>query len=209
MASIVCTLVLVVCFFIFAFYNPDKAAWVGQVAKDERQMFPDKEAGEAVSAISLVNVHSRFEAWFLWGFVNEFVVPIVLLLAYLTFKVDQIFGTLGVGITGCWGSMSILAWFIIGLVWRFTADGDFASGTRIPSGSNEKEWMEKVNAEGSLFQTKSGVFMKYFYIVSISVTVLVLVLSLIGACAVCLSIKDFQDPTDPVLDDKQPVSQLP
>jgi len=64
---------------IYAFNNPDQDAWYGLV-KTEQTLFTTEDAGKMVGAENLVNIHSRFVVWFLWGFI-QMLAPITLPIA--------------------------------------------------------------------------------------------------------------------------------
>lgn len=75
---------------IFAFANPDPKAWYGRLSDDEPSstgaLYATKEAGLALGATELINIHRQYENWFLWGFlliVGPFVVGTLSLVAYL------------------------------------------------------------------------------------------------------------------------------
>ena len=70
--------VLIVYLAIFAFDNPNPPAVYGvfpdtsedESGKDIETLFHSLEAGEEAGASDLVNMHSLFFGWFLWGFVQ-------------------------------------------------------------------------------------------------------------------------------------------
>ena len=66
------------------------------------------------------------------------------------------------------GSLT-LAWWILGLVWRFNEVGQFSCGDITPEGTTKEVWLQTVQAPGSLYQFKSEKFMKLYYIISLSI----------------------------------------
>jgi hypothetical protein len=57
------------------------------------------------------------------------------------------FGMFGV-LLGC----TSMAWWIVGIVWRFNHIGRYSCGDIAPYGTREDVWHETIRAEGSLFQ---------------------------------------------------------
>lgn len=72
-------IVLLVYLGIYAFDNPDTDAWYGLVKK-EHTLFATEDAGKLAGAEELVDIHSRFISWFLWGFI-QMLAPIASALA--------------------------------------------------------------------------------------------------------------------------------
>ena len=109
-------------------------------------------------------MHARLVSWFTWGFFNY-----VVAIAILPFVVCCLYKSPSVGLM-CYAttmmscSCSGLAWFISGIIWRWSTDGQFAVGALVPSGKTAEEWSNITKAEGSLFQVKSGNFMYYYYL---------------------------------------------
>ena len=129
------------------------------------QLFASYEELSAAGGNNNVHMHARLVSWFTWGFYN-FVLPI----AVLPFVACCLCSSPAAGLM-CYGcttmscACSMLAWFITGIIWRFSTDGQFAVGTLVPSGKTAEEWSNITKAEGSLFQVKSGNFMYYYYLI--------------------------------------------
>ena len=107
---------------VFAFFNPDKPAWLGTV-KDERTIFGSYEEVKDKEAVRVIDIHSRFTSWFTWGFINWFWPPLIIAVSWICYKINSCCGIFSVIIMGCWGSCSILTWLILGIAWRFSYDG--------------------------------------------------------------------------------------
>ena len=125
-------------------------------------------------------MHARFVAWFFWGFLNWFVPLFLIVSAIFTCSISQLFGAICAGVLGVTYLCSTLTWLIVGAVWRFNKDGQFASGSLLPDGKTEEEWHKIVVAEGSPYQVHSGRFMKYFYVIILVILGLNCVLTSIG-----------------------------
>lgn len=122
-ALVILEVALMVYLGIFAFANPDPNAWYGRLGDDPTStgaLFINKEAGIVQGAAEMINIHRHFENWFLWGFlliVGPFVVGTLSLIAYLISKeAGMIFANVGLCL---FGAVS-LAWWILGIVWRFS-----------------------------------------------------------------------------------------
>ena len=101
--------------------------------------------------------------------------PLVALLMSCNEKLGQCFGA----VYACGVCCSMLACFIAGAVWRFSAAGTYASQAYDTEGMTE--------LDDQLLQTSSGKFMFIFYIINFSVMGLVTLCS-VGACLCkCLS----------------------
>lgn len=178
---------------VYAFNNPDKEAWIGIVNIDanERVIFKTKGAVEAANAVQVVDIHARFVSWFLWGFINWFAPLFIVLLAVLTCSINQIFGAIAVSALSLASACSATAWFIVGAVWRFNLDGQYASGTLIPSGKTPEEWNQTIIEQGSHYQVNSGRFMKYFYMICFILVSLNCIITSLGCCVTvfCLTEK--------------------
>ena len=74
-------------------------------------------------------------------------------------------GNLCMGLNGCAFACGGLAWWITGIIWRFRADGAFASGDIAPEGTSLDDWDATITADGSLYQHRSGKFMLIYYFI--------------------------------------------
>ena len=59
---------LIVYYGIFAFANPDSAAWYGDVM-GKPGLYESEQAAIEAQASNITNVHAKFRFWFLWGFI--------------------------------------------------------------------------------------------------------------------------------------------
>lgn len=75
-----------------------------------------------------------------------------------------------------------LAWWILGIVWRFSPIGMYSSGDVVPEGVTVAAWAKQVRARDSIFQFSSGRFMFVFYVITWSL----LAGTLIGVIAAVL-----------------------
>ena len=133
--------------------NPDKEAWYGQVNGNDT-LFKSKEDGLAVSAKNFTDIHQRFHIWFLWGFIT-FLAVIVFSIIQIVLSLLEIFDSavlIAYGILGCLTGCTTLAWWIVGIVWRFNDVGIYSCGDIIPKETTESVWHETIRAEGSLYQ---------------------------------------------------------
>jgi hypothetical protein len=151
----------------FAFSNPDADCIYGELAGVADLYTTEAAATTAgVTADSISDVHGNMVAWFLWGFINA-VLPcagglVGGLLAICSPAMGSGCGGLIMSGAGCSG----FAWWIAGMVWRFRADGSFASGDIMPADTTEEAWATAISADGSLFQVSSGNFMAIYYMIT-------------------------------------------
>mmetsp|Transcript_23076 Transcript_23076/g.30711 ORF Transcript_23076/g.30711 Transcript_23076/m.30711 type:complete len:127 (-) Transcript_23076:370-750(-) len=109
---------------IYAFNNPDREAWVGLAAEtNDRTLFRAHAELDASKAIQVVNIHSRFTAWFFWGFINWFAPLFIVTCAVLTCSINQFCGLVTISALSLASACSATAWFIVGAIWRFNKDG--------------------------------------------------------------------------------------
>ena len=135
LVMLLCTigpLILTISLGIYAFSNPDNEAWYGMV-DDKHALFANKGDGEAEEAQHLQNVHARFVAWFLWGFIM--ILPVPIASAVLIYIVNKLLSPRIASYCSvfnfCGGICSGLAWWCSGIVLRFRSDGAFASGDAV------------------------------------------------------------------------------
>ena len=106
---------------IYAFNNPDPAAcyWTEGAATGSATEIPNP-TGELV----IVNVHTTFVNWFVWGFwtcVSPcLAIPLVCIVGCM--GMPTILSALG-GLLSCGVGCSSLFWIIFGTVWRFGSMG--------------------------------------------------------------------------------------
>ena len=90
-------------------------------------------------------------------------------------------------LVGCGAGCGGLAWWIAGIVWRFRSDGAYAAGDVLPNGKELEAWQTEIEAEGSLFQVKSGKFMFIFYVITWSSMGLCCLCMLVGSIYACVA----------------------
>ena len=99
-------------------------------------------------------------------------------LAILLFFVNPFVGMTCWTVTNCITGCSTLAWFITGIIWRWSSDTKYAVGVTPTGGKSLEEWKQVTKAQDSLFQVKSGNFMYYYYMIWF-------VFVCIGLCCCC------------------------
>ena len=124
-----------------------------------------EELSTAGGGKNYVHMHARLVSWFTWGFYN-LAVPIAMVpfVACCLYQIPFV-GLMCYATTMLSCACSSLAWFITGIIWRWSTDGQFAVGTLVPSGKTAEEWSDITKAPGSLFQVSSGNFMYYYYLI--------------------------------------------
>ena len=173
---------------IYAFNNPDNEAWVGVAPTGKQALYADETAGTLAKATSLADIHGRFVSWFLWGFLQNLVLPVsAVLLIGLGMLINE-------GLGKCCGGLASLgmccggtAWWITGIVWRFRSEGAYAAGDFVPEGKSVEDWDTEISGEDSLFQYKSGKFMFIYFMICWSFMALGCLCSAIGAIAACVA----------------------
>mmetsp|Transcript_32074 Transcript_32074/g.37719 ORF Transcript_32074/g.37719 Transcript_32074/m.37719 type:complete len:106 (+) Transcript_32074:171-488(+) len=103
--------------------------------------------------------------------------------------INPTLGSCCMGLNGCAMTCGGLAWWITGIVWRFSSDGAYAAGEIAPEGESIEDWDSKVTADGSLFQHHSGKFMFIYYILCWSLMGLSCLCSVCAAIAGCVTNK--------------------
>ena len=151
----------------YAYNNPDGPAWYGNIA-GQGTLTPTEADLIAQGATDIVDVHSRFVAWFLWGFWQALLPVLSGVAAGLTtaFGVPQLGACLG-GLGGCGIGCGGLFWWIYGMVWRFKPYGKFAAGDVVPDtfvGDDYKDTF--IAAYPATNQYSSGNFMAVYYLIT-------------------------------------------
>ena len=117
---------------IYAFNNPDNEAWIGKTLLGDIILYENEL--KASDATEVVNIHQRFLAWFLWGFIMHFVTP-ALTAVFLGLSV-MCCSPVTVSVLACIlasaASAAGVAWWITGIVWRFNDYGRYACGDIVP-----------------------------------------------------------------------------
>ena len=155
--SMILPLVLTISLGVFAFANPDNEAWVGKSSDGSFKLYKDEGAGKG--STDLVDIHGRLVAWFLWGFMQHLVVPALLLISSIMCMLVcmplnalcQICGSACMVFMCCGTSCSYMAWWITGIVWRFSSDGRYSVGDIVPAGKSNDDWSKELEADDSLY----------------------------------------------------------
>ena len=142
-ACLVALVVLFIFLGVFGLKNPDKASLNFNSAKFEELDKQDKN--------DYVNVHARFVKWFVWGFLIYFMAITSALLVQLGVKISKACGSACCFVLTCGNCCSILAWYMVGIVWRFNHNGMYASGDIVPVNKTDKEWRQELYKESSLY----------------------------------------------------------
>lgn len=169
----------------FAFNNPDADAFYGTVA-GQAGLWSTEAFATTAGATDISDVHGNMISWFLWGFMNGVMPCAVLLLGGL---ITCVAPAAGASVSGCLMSctgLSGFAWWIAGMVWRFRADGSFASGDVMVGTTDLDVWTKAITAEGSLFQVSSGNFMAVYYLITWILLGVSCGCSLLGALGACV-----------------------
>ena len=181
----------------FGYSNPDKPAWYSVGPQGQQQLYASEaEANEAIESMrgkyEVVDIHQRFVTWFLWGFC-VLIAPIVSIIPiWISNKINSTLGFICAGSLGCSIACAGLAWWISGQIWRFRSDGSFACGDiPIEKLATEEEWRKEVLADDSLFQYRSGYFMRFFYIICWIMIALNILCSVVWSVYFCATFKNF------------------
>ena len=114
---------------IYAFANPNTdVVYVDTI----KQLYPTGSIAYAgVPEDNITYVHANFVRWFLWGFLQA-VLPLASALCFFIPPAAVcMFGSL---------QCSGFVWWIMGMVYRFSEAGKYASGDMMPVGYNEDAW---------------------------------------------------------------------
>ena len=95
-------------------------------------LFEDEAVARANAAggSEVVDIHARFEMWFTWGFINQLLPLAIFPIAY-TLHGMNIYKNCFLASTGFLTVLlccSILAWSLLGYIWRFSSKVSFAAG---------------------------------------------------------------------------------
>ena len=109
----------------YALDNPNPDCWYagdGKLYGDDSVTLPDLEA-----SYDITPVHYRFVRWFFWGFINQLVLISLPFLRCLLGFCNTI-GDYTMNFTYIAFLLSSLVWWIMGMIYRFSASGRYASG---------------------------------------------------------------------------------
>ena len=153
---------------MYAFANPNAAAWYGETMSVDGVLTPGLYADPTTATVPLVDIHGQFVTWFLWGFIQAILPFATVIFAVTCSLISQTLGNAVISIFGCGMGCGGLAWWITGMVWRFSNAGKYASGDIVPEGMDAEKtaaWETGLTADGSLFQYSSGNFMYIYYMI--------------------------------------------
>lgn len=176
---------------IYAFNNPNEEAWYGSM-NGNGKIFETENAATAAKAIDIVDIHGRFVTWFLWGFIQSLLPLATGILGAICGAISPSLAAFMTGLGGCGIGCGGLAWYIVGLVWRFSAAGKFAAGDVMPEGTTEDVWTKAITCDGVPegtycgFQYSSANFMYIYYLITWIMMGVSVGCALIGAIIGCL-----------------------
>ena len=133
------------------------------------------------------DAHARYVRWFKWGLVLH-TIPIVTLVLLRLLRQNWLQYALSCFLSCVSGSL-LLAWWVLGLLWRFSSAGSFTAG----KSSNP---IDEGDFEDYPFQVRSGRFMLWYYALSISTLALSLLLSLSLTIFLSCCFKGLPHPND-------------
>ena len=139
---------------IFGLVAPEKDAWVGTLPSSNEpslagyekthQLFATEAEAEQAGATSVSNVHFKFWLWSLVGF-YAFAASIALgPLCMPCYKSSNSCGRFLSLIIYTLLSLTLLTWWVVGLLLRFCTQGRFASGDIPPEGMRRESWIETI-----------------------------------------------------------------
>ena len=134
-------LVLTVYLGIYAFKNPDQPAWYGIDSDGSMALYATEKDANVSGALLLVDIHRRFHIWFLWGF-SLAVAPCAALIIFPIFSCIPILGNFLISILSFGMCCGWFAWWIVGILWRFRAMGQFSVGDIPANGIMPEDWAD-------------------------------------------------------------------
>lgn len=101
------------------------------------------EEGNAGSALGLIDIHARLVNWFLWGFIIALSPFAIACMTWLISKANTGVAFLVGNITACAVGCGSLAWWILGIVYRFDSTGRYSIGEITPKDTDKDVWLEQ------------------------------------------------------------------
>ena len=171
---------LLVLFAIYGYFNPEAYAVVGTLPNGEMTIFPS--VGEAVDfdAFRIDEVHANMTKWSSAGFwlLLAPLIPFTVMIQPFVGDSMQKWTSFCMIIEYVFIVVTMLIWWILGFMCRFSETGRYASGDIPPDGVSDKEWIAAITSSPtSMFQYYTGAFMLMFYQFSVI---------LMGLCLVSL-----------------------
>ena len=141
----------------YSFDNPNLPAWY--VESGATSTLVGTAPAATVDAATVTDVHANFVMWFTWMFANQITLIASPILGGLFMWISTKSGMLGTCLNtllSCGITCSGLVAWIMGMVWRFSAAGQFASGDALAEDATP----------GLLVQSESGNFMGIYYLIT-------------------------------------------
>ena len=145
---------------------------------DGPAMYPDYDSiiEPGIKSYPYSNVHENFVMWFTWGFFNYIIILVLRFISWGFKRCDFYTSAVAFLYLSYCMVLSVLAWYITGLVLRYGPDGKFASGdtpTWMPVGQEwtDETWRAELERKSTdtlpnLWQYDSGSFMNAYFIAS-------------------------------------------
>lgn len=142
---------------IYAFNNPEPQAYYIAETPLTQAYLVDTVAD--VEAEGVTPIHDQFVTWFTWVFANALVpmsfsciMPVIMCIMARSPCLGGFCGML----VGCSWCVSMIVVYVFGLIWRYSAAGQYASG----------DLLEEDAVAGPLMQVSSGKFISIYYLIS-------------------------------------------
>ena len=148
-------------------------------------MFVTEVEAVALGARNLTNIHARIVNWFLFGFILMigpfFIATVSYMGAVIHKNLAWALCNMGILLLGC----STVAWFIVGIVFRYSRKGRYSAGTVLPPDTDKDDWLATIKADGTLYQYYSGQFMNNFFVVAFILLVVSIATGVLVSCYAC------------------------
>jgi len=161
---------------IYAFNNPEPAAWYIETSEDTGILVG---VAPADGTEGVTDVHGNMVRWFTWVFANNmicFAAPIFMgAVSCMTASCPSVTKACGAIVGGGWCLSATVA-FIMGYIWRFNTAAMYACGDDLEDNTTIEAWQltEPLN------QYSSGLFMMVYYWI---------IVIMLAICATCYLIK--------------------
>ena len=124
---------------IYAFANPNTAAWYGETISVDGVFTPGLFADPTTISVPLVDIHGQFVTWFFWGFIQVMIPFAICIFGAISYTmISNKLGNIVSSVIGCSIGCGGLAWWITGMIWRFSTAGKYASGEIVPAGMDSE-----------------------------------------------------------------------
>ena len=115
---------------------------------------------------TVVNVHGQFRAWFIWGLLINVSPLAIVFLAVVATNINSFFSKVVFLLLSSLACSAGIAWYVIGLFWRFSKFGRFASVGVENTLELTINKVVDVPSQKELMQAESGRFIFIFYTIS-------------------------------------------